>query len=82
MINRPIRVTKSSATVIGHILANTIMNSHSQGRIIKADISDHFDVFSLIKTNLEQTNIRKTIIKRDINEDSVKYFRTIFNSTD
>ena len=38
--------------------------------------------FSLLKSNLEQTNIKKAIIKRDINEDSMKYFKTIFNSTD
>ena len=36
----------------------------------------------LIKTNLEQTIIKKTITKRDINEDSMKYFKTISISTD
>ena len=50
--------------------------------MIKTDISNHFAVFSLIKTNLEQTNIKKIINKRQINEDSIKYFKTIFNSTD
>ena len=79
---RPTRVTKSSATVIDHILTNTIIDSHIQSGIIKTDINDHFAIFSLIKTNLEQTNIKKTIIKRDINEDSMKYFKIIFNSTD
>ena len=39
-------------------------------------------VFSFIKTNIKLTNIKKIIIKRDINEDSMKYFKTIFNSTD
>ena len=56
-------MTKSSATVIGHILANTIIDSHIQSGIIKTDISDRFAVFSLIETNLKQTNIKKTIIK-------------------
>ena len=81
-ISRPTRVTESSATIIDHILANTLIDSHIQSGIIKTDISAHFAVFSLLKTNLEQTNIKKTIIKRDINEDSMKYFKTIFNSTD
>ena len=75
-------MTESSATIIDHILANTLIDSHIQSGIIKTDISAHFAVFSLLKTNLEQTNIKKTIIKRDINEDSMKYFKTIFNSTD
>ena len=82
VINRPTRKTKSSATVIDHILTNTIIGSHIQSGILKTDISDHFAVFSLIKTNFELTNIKKTIIKRDIDEDSMKYFKTNFNSTD
>ena len=45
-------------------------------------MSDHFAIFSLLKTNLELTNIKKTIIKRDINQGSMRYFKTIFNSTD
>ena len=36
----------------------------------------------MIETNLEQTNIKKAIIKRNINKESIKYFKTIFNSTD
>ena len=82
VINRPTRVTKSSAAIIDNILTNTLIDSHIQSGIIKTDISDHFAVFSLLKTNLEQTNIKKTIIKRDINEDSMEYFKFIFNSTD
>ena len=50
--------------------------------MIKTDVSDHFAIFSLLKTNLELTNIKKTIIKRDINQGSMRYFKTIFNSTD
>ena len=45
VINRPTRVTKSSATIIDHILTNTITDSHNQSRIIKTDISDHFAFF-------------------------------------
>ena len=64
VINRPTRVTKSSATVIDRIVSG----------LIKTDICDHFAVFYLLKINLEQANIKKAIIKRDINEDIMKYF--------
>ena len=57
LINRPTRVTKSSATIIDHVLTNTIIDSEVQSGIIKADISDHFAVFSLMKTSLVQPNI-------------------------
>ena len=53
VINRPTRVTKSTATVIDYILTNTIIDSHIQSGIIKTDISNHFAVFSLIKTNVQ-----------------------------
>ena len=74
VINIPTRATKPNATIIDHILTKTLIDLHIQSGIIKTDISDHFAVFSLLKTNLEQTNIKKTIIKRDINEDSMEYF--------
>ena len=82
VIDRPSRVTKLSATVIDHILTNTIIDSNIQSGIIKTDVSGHFVIYSLIKTNLERTNIKKTIIKRYINEDSMKYLKTIFNTID
>ena len=81
-MNRPTRVTKSSATVIDNILTNTIIDSHIQSGIIKTDVCEHFAVFSLIKTNLEHTNIKNAIIKRDINEGNMKYFKTTFDSSD
>ena len=82
VINIPTRATKLSATMIDHILTKPLIDLHIQSGIIKTDISDHFAVFSLLKTNLELTNIKKTIIKKDINEGSMKYFKTIFNNTD
>ena len=45
VINRRIRVAKSSAKVTDHILTNTIIDSHIESGIIKTDISDHFAVF-------------------------------------
>ena len=82
MINRPTRVIKSSGEIFDHIATNTLIDSHIQSGIIKTDISDHFAVFSLFKTNLELTNVKETIIKRDINEDKIfkkysKYIQSI-----
>ena len=57
VINRPTKVTKLSAAVIDHIQTNTIIDSHIESGIVKTDVSDHFDVFSLIKSSIEQANI-------------------------
>ena len=35
-----------------------------------------------MRTSLVQPNIKKTFIKRDINENSIKYFKSILNSVD
>ena len=79
LINRPTRVTKSSATIIDHVLTNTIIDSEVQSGIIKIDISDHFAVFALMKTSLVQPNIKKTFIKQDINQNVIEYFKSILN---
>ena len=63
VINRPTRVTKSSTTIIDHILTNTLIDSQIQSSIIKTDISDHFAVFSLLKTNLELKILKRSLLK-------------------
>ena len=35
-----------------------------------------------MRTSLVQPNLKKTFIKRDINENSIKYFKSILNSVD
>ena len=64
------------------MLTNTIIDSKVESGIIKTDISDHFAVFAMMRTSLVQPNIKNTFIKRDINENSIKYFKSILNSVD
>ena len=75
LVNRPKRVTKSSATIIDNALTNTIIDSE-----VQTGISDHFS--ALMKTSLLQSNIKNTFAKRDINEDSIKCFKSILNNVD
>ena len=39
-------------------------------------------MLALMKTSLVQSNVKKTFIKQDINEDNIKYFKSILNSVD
>ena len=55
------------------MLTNTIIDSEVQSGIIKTDISDHFAVFALTRTSLVQPYIKKTFIKRDVNENSINW---------
>ena len=82
VINRPTRVTKTSATIIDHILISRIIDSPLHSGIVKTDISDHFAVFCLLKTNFKQSNIKNIIVKRDINKASIAHFKSLFNSID
>ena len=50
--------------------------------IVKTDISDHFAVFCLLKTNFEQSNIKNIVVKRDINEASIERLKCLFNIID
>ena len=59
-----------------HVLTVTIIGSEIESGII-ISISDHFLVFTSMKTSLVQLNIRKTFIKHDINENSFKCFKSI-----
>ena len=45
LINKPTRVTRTNATKIDHILANTFLNKQIETGIIKNGISDHFSIF-------------------------------------
>ena len=82
VVNRQARVTKTIAIIIDHILTNSIIDSLLHSGIVKTDISDHFAVFCLLKTNFEQSNIKNIIVKRDINEASIEHFKSLFNSID
>ena len=46
LIQRPTRVTRTSATAIDHILTNTVLENKIQPGIIKTDISDYFPMMN------------------------------------
>ena len=48
LINRPTRVTTSSATLIDNIFTNCVFDTSLKNGIIKTSISDHFAIFAAI----------------------------------
>ena len=66
-IQRPTRrVTRKSATVIDHMLTNTVLENKIQSGIIKTD-SNHFPLLFIVLTTHETCSIGNTkFIKRDI----------------
>ena len=50
-VHRPMRVTRTSATAVEHILSNRVLENKIQSGIIKTDISDDFPIFTVFKTS-------------------------------
>ena len=74
LINRPTRVTNSSATIIDNIFTNNHNATLDafQG-ILVTDISDHFPIFHIGTTNKKEP-IDRFIVKRTFNEKNKNSF--------
>ena len=83
VINEPTRVSRSNATIIDHINTNHFLNNYMHSGIITADISDHFPIFLISKyLMLDSSNEPILITKREINDKSIAYFKTLLSIVD
>ena len=82
IINKPTRVTKTSATAINNIFINSFFNDSLETGIIKTDISDHFPIFVATKNfSLSNYPAKMTFLNRIINNESVEKFQTEQSTT-
>ena len=72
LINRPTRVTTSSATLIDNIFTNCVFDTSLKNGIIKTSISDHFAIFAAIKLSNKKTRNQKIKIKKRFFSDKSK----------
>ena len=83
VINEPTRVSRSNATIIDHINTNHFLNNYMHSGIITADIPDHFPIFLISKDlMLDSSNEPIHITKREINDKSIAYFKTLLSIVD
>ena len=76
VINKPTRVTKNTATAIDHIITNSLLHRTINTGILKLDISDHFPIFLIAKTEKKMTPEGKVqITKRLINNKTKEKFK-------
>ena len=74
-INKPTRVTRTTATAIDHILTNCFIDRTFKTAIFKSDISDHFPICFIIpsmKTKIK--NETSFLYKRNFNTDTKHAF--------
>ena len=73
---------KTSATAFDCILGNTVLDFEVQSGIIKNGISDHFDIFWVLRTISENKNFHKYIILRANTDGSVEKFKELMSTAD
>ena len=79
LIQKPTRITEHSATLIDNIYCNVPeLSSNSAAGILKVSISDHYDIFCILKyaTIQDKTKIVK---KRNFCENNIATFTTRLN---
>ena len=74
LIQRATRVTRTTATAIDHIITNAILESTMDSGIIKAKISDHFLISSILENSCNKNkNYEKTKrTKQDFSNEKIQ----------
>ena len=81
-INKPTRVTRTTATGIDHILTNSFIDRNFKTTIFKSDISDHFPIYFIIpSTKAKIENKTSFIFKRIFNFDAINTFKQDLHKT-
>ena len=76
VINKQTRVTKNTATAIGHIFINSVTITKLKTVIIKSDISDHFSIFFVADYNIHIKETKERFIFRhNLSNISVEKFK-------
>ena len=72
VINKPTGVTKNTVTAIGHIITNSLFHMTINTGILKLDISDHFPIFLIAKTENKMTPEGKVEITKRLTNNKTK----------
>ena len=82
LVNRPTRVTDSSATIIDNIFTNTVHMDICITGILPTDITDHFPVFHLVNHHIaEKQQPEQHRTYRVLNEESISKCTSILEHT-
>ena len=70
LIKKPSRITEFSATCIDNIFTNDITADTLSG-IVTNDISDHLPVFTVCNYNVQRSNLKTSITKRQLSDTNI-----------
>ena len=81
LINKTTRVNNTTATLTDNIFRNDLGKVETMSGIFVCDISDHYPVFHVIKTGIENCDIN-LIKKRQFNDINISQFRNKLSTCD
>ena len=82
LINRPTRITESTATLIDNIFTNNLDDCfHSKQGLIISNITDHYPVFTILKKNIKH-DTPTVILKRCFTAKNKERFNQLLNDVD
>lgn len=81
-INKPTRVSSTTATIIDNIFINNIHSNSVTAGILAADISDHCPIFCVSPFRLTAPDTDNYITKRIFNDRNKTKFMEMLNSSD
>ena len=73
-INKPKRVTRQTASVIDHIIINSIMHTGFKSGTIKTDIANRFPTFFCYKHIAENEDAKTEFISKRFSDQSIGIF--------
>lgn len=80
VINKPTRITSSSATLIDNIFCNCVHNNNFLDGILCTDTCDHLPIFCTKKV-MQQREDNVTYIKKQIfNDNNTDKFKTLMSN--
>ena len=81
-INKPTRITSSSATIIDNVFVNNLHNQVITSGIIASDVSDHCPIFCSTPFSIRNNDSDKYISKRTFNDNSRARFSNMLEQID
>ena len=81
LITKPTRITPFSATLIDHIYTNKQLIESSSGIVI-CDVSDHFGIFSIIKTPHHKYKNNQPVEYRSYSPENTLKFKQLLQNSD
>ena len=79
VINKPTRITDTSATVLDHIWTN-LHHQHIKSRVILNPLSDHLSVYMCL--NLNKQNLYRPLQKRSFTPQNITKFNKMLENID